>query len=86
MRRQAAGYHDVLVCKKEDPPTEEREKPDLWAHFYYDSIYKPLVLGTPAIRICSHIIIWLFAIILFAVGIWGLTEREVGLGLEVSWG
>ena len=80
MQRQAAGRHDVIRCRKSE---EQQEKKDHWASFLFDRIYKPLILGSSSLRICAHAFIWICALALVAAGSYGLTERKVGLGLEV---
>lgn len=86
MKRQANGRYDVFVWKKKEDLPENREKGKLWASFFYERIYKPLLLdSSPIIVVMSHFVVWLAAAALFGIGIWGLTaERQVGLGLEVS--
>jgi hypothetical protein len=84
MQRQSSGRHDILICRKETPRTDQEDvKSRHWANFFFDKIYEPLVLGSPRTRLVSHTIIWLLAIALVAVGAFGLTERRVGLGLYV---
>ena len=46
-------------------------------------MYKPLILGSSSLRIFAHVFIWMGALALVVVGSYGLTERKVGLGLEV---
>jgi hypothetical protein len=84
MRRQAQNRLDVVVCKKGQDREANEHNGDLWASFIYDDIYKPLVLGSRKIRYLTHAFIWLVAAAMFAVGIYGLTKREIGLGLEVG--
>jgi len=82
LKRQAAGRKDVLFCfKKAGPPTDPK-KEDFREIWLYDKFYEPLVLGKKKVRMLSHLFIWLMAAGLIAAGAYGLTEREVGLGLE----
>lgn len=50
----------------------------------YKKIYHPLVLGDKWFPKANRIFIWLATLTLFGVGIWGITQRELGLGVEVS--
>jgi len=97
LKRQAAGRMDVLICLKsknddgngdgdsndddgEGKGKGDDEKP---GSFLYAKIYHPLVLGdNDCVRYIVHAIVWIGAIALLAVGIYGITSREVGLGLE----
>ena len=87
MKRQAAGRYDVVVCLKKDDPhaSAEDSHEDEHNSFIYDLVYKPLVLGAPGLRMLVHGIIILGGLALFGVGVYGITERNVGLGLEVSY-
>jgi len=86
MRRQADGRYDIFFCKKRAPKAEDdiidKDETDFRNALLFDKFYKPVILGEPRTRFISHSIIWLGAITIFACGIWGITEREVGLGLE----
>jgi hypothetical protein len=86
MRRQAAGRYDVLICVKKDHGGDTRSEPSgrLWSSFVYDSFYKPIVLGSKGVRMITHSLIWIGMGLLLGFGIYGLTQRQVGLGLEVS--
>ena len=48
----------------------------------YDKFFHPLLLKDSAHRILTNGVIWGIAAVLFGLAVWGLTEREVGLGLE----
>lgn len=85
MRRQGDNRYDIFFCFKSR--VEHREKSKMWASFFYDRIYQPLLLNPGNhIVVWSHLLVWLIAATLLGLGIWGLTEdqRAVGLGLEVS--
>jgi hypothetical protein len=89
MKRQAAGRHDVFFCwKKENQDqageevshtTESKDFREVWL---YDRFYEPLILGKPLVRRFTHAFVFLATCVLFGFGVWGITEREVGLGLE----
>jgi hypothetical protein len=89
MKRQAAGRYDFFFCwKKENHDqagAEIRHTPesqdfrDIWL---YERFYKPAILGTPSARRFSHAFVFLATSVLFGLGVWGITERKVGLGLE----
>lgn len=84
MRRQGNNRYDVIICCKSS--AEHRQQSKMWASFFYDKIYKPLILeSSEVVVVRSHLVVWLVAATLLGLGIWGLTEdqRKVGLGLEV---
>jgi hypothetical protein len=81
LKRQEAGRMDVLFClKSSDTVQVEVQKEDFREIYLYDYFYKPIVFGK--LRYVSHFIIVVASLALFVVGAWGVTEREVGLGLE----
>lgn len=83
MRRQAAGRKDLFFCIKQEGPPTDPKKEDFREIWLYDKFYKPLMLGEQQkARMISHSVIWLMAAALFATGCYGITQREVGLGLE----
>jgi hypothetical protein len=85
MKRQAAGRRDVFFCwKKEEQDQEAGEEvsKDFREVWLYDRFYKPLILGGPKARRLTHAVIFLATCALLVVGVWGITEREVGLGVE----
>jgi len=83
MRRQAAGRKDLFFCIKQEGPPTDPKKEDFREIWLYDKFYKPLMLGEQQKgRMISHSVIWLVAAALFATGCYGITQREVGLGLE----
>ena len=89
MRRQFENRFDIVFCKKSHTGVHKQEK--FWASFLYDSFYHPLILRSDSsrvVRFLSYLIIWVGAGALLGLGIWGLLEdqREIGLGLEVSFG
>ena len=84
LQRQKRRRRDGLICGTAEVPAEgtEREE-DFRQVFLYRKFYEPLMLGEKgATRIASHSIVWIVALALFGVSCWGITEREVGLGLE----
>jgi hypothetical protein len=78
MKRQAAGRKDVIFCVKQEGPLSEPKKEDFRSIWLYDKFYEPLLLGQPRVRRVSHLVA------LFGTGAYGVTQRKVGLGLEVS--
>jgi hypothetical protein len=48
----------------------------------YDRFYKPVILGTPSARRFTHAFVFLATSVLFGLGVYGITERQIGLGLE----
>lgn len=82
--RQADGRYDIMVCKKAN---SERTEPtaDHWSSLIYTKLYKPLMLGSPKVRVVSHSFVWIAAATLLGMGAYGLTQAQgkIGLGLEV---
>lgn len=90
MGRQLKGRYDVCYCKRRGETqnltsTEMHEHADHGLNvLVYEKIYKPLMLSKKKRMRLAHVVIWAIAIALFVLGIWGITDREIGLGLEVS--
>jgi len=83
MKRQQARRYDVLVCLKKKDGEEQDEETEVDENgFLYNYLYKPLVLGPNPVRLLVHAFILLGGLAMFGVGIYGITERNVGLGLE----
>lgn len=84
LQRQKMRRRDVAICLTAKEPTEEmtERKEDFRQILFYRKFYEPIVLGEKKVRMLSHTIIWLIALGMFGVSVWGVTEREVGLGLE----
>lgn len=89
MKRQRAGRADILFCKKAQteahPETSAQTKhtsPAGGAGIIYDRFYKPLMIQPGMLRTATHVFVFLAALALLAVAIFGYTETEVGLGLE----
>jgi len=84
MKRQAAGKRDFFFCYKanEVEGTKHEVHEDKRQVWLYEKFYFPLVLGAPCVRMVSHTFLILGALALFATGIYGGTQHEVGLGLE----
>jgi hypothetical protein len=82
MRRQKAGNKDIFFWSKGSQQDKGLSREDIRQKLLYDNFYRPLVLGSRTVRKLSHSVIWLLAVALFAVGCYGITQREVGLGLE----
>lgn len=75
--RQKAKRYDVIPFLKAGDG-ERAESGDGWGGILYRSYFRPIVLG----NIILKLIVLLLGAALVAVGIYGITEREVGLGLE----
>ena len=83
LRRQADGRMDVLVCLKASPRMESESNDDIRSKILYNKLYKPLVLSpNKTVRSVVHLVIVVISAVLFGVAIWGVTERDIGLGLE----
>lgn len=83
LKRQQAGRMDILVClKNANPPISYRKK-DVRNTVLYDRFYKPIILNSSeAVRKFVHLCVFAVSFALFAVAAWGISQREVGLGLE----
>ena len=90
MGRQLKGRYDVCFCKRRNEAenltsTEMHEQEDHGLNvIVYEKVYKPLMLSKKKRMRLVHVVVWAIAITLFGLGIWGITDREIGLGLEVS--
>ena len=83
LNRQESGRMDCLICFKRSNPTEEGKKQDFRNTFLYDKFYKPLVLGSDKkVRSVVHVTVVVLSCAVFAVAAWGITERDIGIGLE----
>ena len=82
LKRQASGHADCLVCMKRSNPPDAKKK-DFRNMWLYGRFYRPLVLASnERVRSLVHLAILLVSVAIFAVGAWGITERDVGL--EIS--
>ena len=84
MKRQAAGRYDVLVCLKKPNISEDFETELPHESLLFTKIYKPLVLGKSALTAFVRVVVILGTVLLLGIGIYGVTQRNVGVGLEVS--
>jgi Sterol-sensing domain of SREBP cleavage-activation len=87
MRRQQAGKKDICFCTPaQQPEGEETEKKCVgtWlSQIFYDGIFKPMIIDVaPTEKLFTHGVLWLVGGLLLGCAIWGISEREVGLGLE----
>lgn len=97
MKRQKAGRCDILFCIKKSNTSNvgdekmhtatgtkanTEEEQNAAAGCLFQKVYRPLVLGSGKLRMLSQIVIWLGTFALLGVSIWGITETQVGLGLE----
>lgn len=82
MRRQASGKRDIFFCSKASDSiiAEAGKGEDFRAWLLYDKFYEPLMLGD--VRMLTHALVWIAAAALVGIGAYGITEREIGLGLE----
>lgn len=79
MKRQAARRYDILFFIKSDRPGQPPEE-DFRDKIMYTWFYKPLMFGK--FRVITHIAVILISIVLVGVASWGVTKRQIGLGLE----
>ena len=84
MKRQAAGRRDVFVCLKKSNISRDDETELPPENLLYTKIYKPLVLEKSALTAIVRIVVISGTVALFGVGIYGITQRNIGTGLEVS--
>jgi hypothetical protein len=83
MKRQNAGRHDLFFWKKAENAAEPQpDKNHHLEYLLYDRFYKPMIFGKPSVRIITHSIIWAVASLLLALGLYGISQSTVGLGLE----
>lgn len=82
MKRQAAGKKDFFFCLDHKHHGAQPSTEDWRTVWLFDKFYEPLVLGEPAYRKVSHLVLWLCAAALVGTGFYGITQREVGVGLE----
>jgi Patched family len=86
MRRQSARRHDVLFWIEVEETNEDNRGNKCvgtWlSSALFDKCFHPLLLKESSHRFLSHALIWVVAAVLLGLAIWGITEREVGLGLE----
>ena len=83
LKRQQAGRMDVLFCLKSSVPPDESFKEDFRNTYLYEKFYKPVVLATnKSVRAVIHLFIVVSSLVVMGIGIWGITERDIGLGLE----
>ena len=81
LKRQAAGRKDILFCIR-SPPDEQRapHEKDFRDKCLYETIYRPLVFGH--YRRMVHLSVVLISFSLMGVGIYGITQRKVGMSLK----
>jgi len=80
MLRQQNGRSDIIFCCKNDSyvsPTLTNTDNIVYKKFYY-----PLFLKKGILRVISCTLLSAVAVALLGIGIWGITEIDVGLGLE----
>lgn len=87
MRRQEAGKKDVLCCSIAEEKDEEdagNKCVGTWlSRILYDGVFRPFILDvSPMEKLLSHGLLWTIGGLMIGLAIWGITEREVGLGLE----
>merc|ERR1711957_1068550 len=80
-RRQANNRFDLICCVKVKE-TEDNLVSYNDTSFIFKHCYKPLVLGSSILSTTFQVIIVLGAIALVSVGVYGITDRKVGLGVE----
>ena len=73
--RQADGRYDILVCKKAKSERTE-PKADHWSSLIYTKLYKPLMLGSPKVRVVSHSFVWIAAATLLGLGVYVWTDAN----------
>jgi hypothetical protein len=83
LKRQNARRYDLFFWKKAKNAAEsQRVESQYLEHLLYDRFYKPMLLGEPSIRIITHSFIWAVATLLLALGLYGIIQATVGIGLE----
>lgn len=80
MRRQDMNRMDICCIPSKKSSVR---KEDFRSVLLYDKLYEPLILGhNRSFRLLVHAIIWIVGIGVVGTGAYGITKREVGLGLE----
>lgn len=84
MKRQEEGRADVIFCVKSETGSQHhKSKDDFRQTILYDSFYKKLVFSAnTGLRSLVHAVVIALALATFAIGIWGIQDRSIGLGLE----
>jgi len=82
IKRQAANRYDVLMCSKTSSE-EDYDASKSHTYFLFKG-YKRLFLGQNALSYLMQLFVVLVTIAFFAVGWYGISQREVGVGLKVS--
>jgi len=80
-RRQANDRFDLICCVKVKETEDNLVSYDDTS-FIFKHCYKPLVLGSSILSTAFQVIIVLGAIVLVSLGVYGITDRKVGLGVE----
>jgi hypothetical protein len=75
LKRQEAGRVDVLFCLQ-SPVTA-------WRNHFSDKFYDAFILASDVkVRSVVHAVVFLVSCTLLIIGAWGVSQREVGLGLD----
>jgi len=82
MKRQNVARRDVFICAKVTGNKNNNESESLLFKLLYKSCYEPLILGGGWFLIGAQALIVLSTFGLFGVGISGVTQWTVGLGLK----
>jgi hypothetical protein len=84
MMRQKEGRADILFCIKNESGHESHvAHEDFRQTVLYESFYKKILFSANrGVRSVVHAIIVSMALATFAIGIWGVQDRHIGLGLE----
>jgi len=85
LKRQRAGRYDILCCKKNDAESSNSKKSKAIeiSSAFYDKFYKTMIIKKSLIQKISHGIVWLITLGLLSAGVFGITQIQAGLGLEV---
>lgn len=77
LQRQENNRLDMLFClTSSNDAKDDFSTKDIRNTVLYDYFYKPIVLGETGVRRMCHAVIILLSVAMFAVGCWGVTERQ----------
>jgi hypothetical protein len=92
LKRQAAGRYDILFCFRRNDKNRdnddndilpEKDVSDFHSAILYDYFYRPIMLGENSLfRNLVHFFVFISGIALVVVGSIGISQHEVGVGLE----
>ena len=80
MKRQEANRYDIFMCIKGKTKSESSSSPAQDSFFF--RIYRGLFLAGTTVSYVLRGLVFLVTLALFVAGIYGITTREIGVGIE----